>query len=211
MQARGFQLARRIVRKLRRGVQFCRLSALRRRGVDVDATVQVFGQLHVHRTEGSSIRIAERVVINSLMHRNTLEARGPNVLKTLAQGARIELGQDSGVTSSTISAAYRIRVGRRVLIGAGTLITDSDHHVVAPHDVSERRHSPFPAPQERHQVLIEDDVFIGARTIVLKGVTIGRGSVIGAGSVVSGDIPPGVIAAGNPCRVIQALPAMGRS
>lgn len=205
MQAPGFKLARRVVRKLRRGVQFCRLSILRLKGVDVDATVQVFGRLHIQRTEGSSIRISEGVVMNSLMQRNTLEARGPNVLKTLTDGASIELGQDSGITSSTISAAYRISVGQRVLIGAGTLITDSDHHIVAPSDVSERRHSPFPTAQERHKVLIEDDVFIGARTIVLKGVTIGRGSVIGAGSVVSGDIPAGVIAAGNPCRIIQAL------
>ncbi|MEM5776015.1 MAG: DapH/DapD/GlmU-related protein, partial [Anaerolineaceae bacterium] len=54
-------------------------------------------------------------------------------------------------------------------------------------------------------VVIEDMVFIGTNSLVLKGAHIGRGSVIGAGSVVTGEIPAGVIAAGNPARVIRAL------
>ena len=54
-------------------------------------------------------------------------------------------------------------------------------------------------------VVIEDGAFIGARCIILKGVRIGRGSVIGAGSVVSRDVPAGVIAAGNPAKVVKEL------
>jgi acetyltransferase-like isoleucine patch superfamily enzyme len=54
-------------------------------------------------------------------------------------------------------------------------------------------------------IILEENVFLGARVIVLGGVTIGRDSVIGAGSVVTRDIPPGVIAAGNPAKVIRAL------
>jgi len=54
-------------------------------------------------------------------------------------------------------------------------------------------------------VIIEDDIWLGYGVIVLKGVTIGRNSFIGAGSVVSKDIPANVIAAGNPCKVIKLL------
>ncbi|MDH3026960.1 DapH/DapD/GlmU-related protein [Gordonia alkanivorans] len=55
----------------------------------------------------------------------------------------------------------------------------------------------------RKPVVIGDDVWIGARVIILPGVTVGRGCVIGAGSVVAKDIPEYTIAAGNPCRVIR--------
>lgn len=54
-------------------------------------------------------------------------------------------------------------------------------------------------------ITIEDDVWIGANSTVCGGVTIGKGSIIGAGSVVNKDIPSGVIAAGNPCRVIRKI------
>lgn len=54
-------------------------------------------------------------------------------------------------------------------------------------------------------MLIEDDVFLGTQTLVLKGSHIGRGAVIGAGSVVAGEIPPQVIAAGNPARIVREL------
>jgi len=178
---------------------------LRGSGAEVESGVHVYGQVVVSRVKESRILIAERVIFNASVARNTLEARGPNILKTLIRGAQIEIGADTGMTSATISAACDIKVGQRVLIGAGVLITDSDHHAVFLEEVNLRRHAAFPESRPEHAIRIEDDVFIGARSIVLKGVTIGKGSVIGAGSVVSRSIPEGVVAAGNPCRPIKSL------
>ena len=82
-------------------------------------------------------------------------------------------------------------------IGADTLILDTDAHHL---DWKERRDG---GERNSKPIVIEDDVFIGTRSIVLKGVTIGARSIIGAGSVVSKNIPADCIAAGNPCRIIR--------
>lgn len=86
------------------------------------------------------------------------------------------------------------------MIGSGCLITTTDSHPI--HWEARRLNTEPPASAP---VIIEDDVFIGARSIVLKGVTIGQGAVIGAGSVVTKSIPPRVIAAGNPAKVIKTI------
>ena len=83
-------------------------------------------------------------------------------------------------------------------IGGGVLIIDTDCHSI---DWKVRRDSDnqiCSAP-----ITIEDDVWIGAQCIILKGVTIGARSIIGAGSVVTKDIPADCVAAGNPCRIIK--------
>jgi acetyltransferase-like isoleucine patch superfamily enzyme len=167
--------------------------------------VRVVGPIRIWAACGSRICLGDNVAIVSTSSRNSLEARGPTILRTLAAGACISIGSDTGMTSATISAMRRIEVGSRVLIGAGVLITDSDHHLVDLEDVSLRRYSGLPSALEGDDVIIGDDVFIGARSIVLKGSRIGSGSVIGAGSVVSGSIPPHCVAAGSPCRLIRSL------
>ena len=104
------------------------------------------------------------------------------------------------MTGATIVAAERIEIGDRVFLGANATIVDTDFHPLDPQtrriDVLAGRHAP---------VLIESDVFIGMNSLILKGVQIGTGSVIGAGSVVVRDVPPGVIAAGNPAQVVGSL------
>jgi len=178
---------------------------LRRSGVNLGRDVRVIGRPFLRLAERGSIRLGDRVVLNSRPAANTLEARGPVILRTVLPGSRIAVGDDTGMTSATISAAGIIRIGARVLIGAGVIITDSDHHPVRPPAGTPRRFAGFPAPKSEHCVVIEDDVFIGARSIVLKGVRIGAGAVVGAGSVVSRDIPPGSIAAGNPAMVVGSV------
>jgi acetyltransferase-like isoleucine patch superfamily enzyme len=130
---------------------------------------------------------------------NSLGVFQPVILKTVRPGAILEIGDDVGISGASISASESIRIGNRVLIGSGALITDSDAHALA---ASERFYG---SNTRTAPVVIEDEVFIGARTIILKGVRIGKGSVIGAGSVVARDVPAGVIAGGNPCQVIKSL------
>jgi len=104
------------------------------------------------------------------------------------------------MTGSKIIAAESIEIGNRVMIGANSAIVDTDFHPLDPlerqRDVLNGKHRP---------VVIENDVFIGMDSIILKGVTIGEGSVIGAGSVVTKDVPSGVIVAGNPVKILKAL------
>lgn len=150
------------------------------------------------RTRGS-IRIGTHFSANSHWRYNTIGIFQPVTLKTVTYEATITIGRNVGVSGCTISAAERIVIEDDVLIGAGCLIADSDFHPIA------YEHRDMPEKTLNAPVHICAGAFIGARSIVLKGVTIGRGSVIGAGSVVTRDIPPGVIAAGNPARVVRTI------
>lgn len=179
--------------------------AARRAGATVADNVVITGRAIFDLRRGSAVTLHSGVVLNAVVAKNSLEARGPVIIKTLSETARVVVGPESGMTSSTVSAITSVSIGARVLIGAGCVITDSDHHVVHPPTGLRRRHLGLPEASPQHAVVIEDDVFIGARSIVLKGVTIGRGSVVGAGSVVARDIPPHSIAAGNPCVVVGAV------
>jgi hypothetical protein len=104
------------------------------------------------------------------------------------------------MTGGTICAAERITIKNNVAVGANTTIIDTDFH---PLDPQVRRLRPQDA--RTAPILIEDDVFIGMNSLILKGVTIGKGSVVGAGSIVTKDVPPGVIVAGNPARIVREL------
>jgi acetyltransferase-like isoleucine patch superfamily enzyme len=106
------------------------------------------------------------------------------------------------LSGTTICAVTSVSIGQRVLLGADVLIADTDFHVV---DRLPRRFDAIPMARPDDAVVIEDDVFVGARAIVLKGVRIGHGSVIGAGSLVTEDVPPNVVAAGSPCKPIRSL------
>lgn len=197
------KLARSVVRNIRLATMSFYRVYLRVAGVTVGSDAVVQGRIFVFRAKSSYIELGDRVVLNALGRKNTLEARGPVVLRTFRSGARIVIGADSGLTSCTISAGTKVEIGERVLVGGGVIITDSDHHVVDM--LTGRRFAGLPDQRSDRSVRIGDDAFVGARSIILKGAQIGEGSVIGAGSVVSSVIPPGVIAAGNPCRVIRTL------
>lgn len=120
-------------------------------------------------------------------------------LQARGAGARISVGEGTSFSNNVqVVAEEAVTIGARCLIGDAVLILDSDFH----HLSAEGRHR---LPGATAPVVLEDNVFVGSRAIILKGVTIGKDSVIGAGSVVVRSIPPGVIAAGNPAKVIRPL------
>jgi acetyltransferase-like isoleucine patch superfamily enzyme len=109
---------------------------------------------------------------------------------------RLEIGDGVFVNfGCSISAHTLVRIGNRCRIGQYAIILDCDYHE---RDGSEGHGHPRP-------ISIGERVWMGARVTVLKGVSVGDGAVIGAGSVVTRDIPPGVLAAGVPACVVRAL------
>jgi acetyltransferase-like isoleucine patch superfamily enzyme len=97
---------------------------------------------------------------------------------------------------------------KSIVIGNNCYITYGA--IVVAHDHSVYRHTPFSEDNGRGGVVLEDNVFIGAHAIVLRNVKIGENSVISAGAVVTKDVPPNVIVAGNPARVIREFLILNR-
>ena len=99
----------------------------------------------------------------------------------------------------SIGATKLVRIGPRCNIGSQAILIDNAFHELDP---ERRNEQPDPAP-----VILEENVWLAARVIVLPGVTIGKNSVVGAGSVVTRDIPADVLAAGIPAKVIRPIGA----
>jgi len=118
------------------------------------------------------------------------------------ENAIVNIGNNVGISASCIWAHQLISIGDNVKIGADSVIIDSDCHSI---DFCIRSGCDDTKHKTDKPVIIENDVLIGTRCVVLKGVTIGARSIIGAGSVVTKSIPQDCIAAGNPCIVIKRI------
>jgi acetyltransferase-like isoleucine patch superfamily enzyme len=112
---------------------------------------------------------------------------------------KIILREGVYVNRQTIfDASQRIEIGARAMIGPFCYVTDHDHTFLA-------GGAPSEGPLQALPTRIEERCWLGAHVTVLKGVTIGAGSVIGAGSIVTKSIPAGVVAVGNPARVLRKI------
>jgi acetyltransferase-like isoleucine patch superfamily enzyme len=109
------------------------------------------------------------------------------------------------MSGTTICAAVRVVIGDRCKIGANVTIVDTDFHSLDP---SIRSSSEDARSAKAKPVEIGNDVFIGGGCYILKGVKIGDRAVIGAASVVTHDVPPDMIVAGNPAREVARLEAV---
>lgn len=157
-----------------------------------------YGAPIIQKHRQSVMRFGDGMQLRSTARSNPLGANRPVILCTWGAGARLQTGRNFRMTGGTLCAAEDIWIGDDVTIGANTIIMDTDFH---PLGVEERLSRPTGG--ESAPIRIKEGVFVGVNCLILKGVTIGRGSVIGGGSVVTGDVPAGVIAAGNPARVIR--------
>jgi acetyltransferase-like isoleucine patch superfamily enzyme len=129
-------------------------------------------------------------------------------------GGQVTVDDDTVLIGAIFMCAERITIGRRVVISYHVTIADSDFHSL---DVESRRRDAIAnapggdlskrPPVESRPVVIEDDAWIGIGAIILKGVHIGKGARVAAGSVVTRDVPPGATVAGNPARIIDEVSA----
>lgn len=129
---------------------------------------------------------------------NPLAEFGRCRLATVAAGAELRIGDDVGMSSVTIACANRIEIGEGTQIGAGVMILDTDFHQRESDGTWGTDPTAVSAP-----VSIGKHCFIGARSTLLKGISIGNGAVIGAGAVVTRDVPCGEMWAGNPAYKIS--------
>lgn len=133
-------------------------------------------------------------------------------LLTFGHGGRITMGSHCYVgDNAKLWSGVNLRIGNRVMIGHNSSIFDCDTHplnAAARHrqyvEIITNGH-PTDIDLRDEPVTIEDDVWIGCNVVVLKGVRIGQGAIIGAGSIVTRDVPAYVLVAGNPAHPVRAL------
>ena len=164
--------------------------------------LRVDGRMIVRASRRGVIVLGSHVRFISRHGANLVGLQGPVILHSIENG-RIAIGDHSGGSSVVISSRASVSIGQRVLMGGNVRIYDHDYHSVE----AENRRDPLRDAQHvrSRPIRIGDDVFIGTNAIILKGVTIGDRSIIGAGSVVSCDVPADEVWAGNPARRVKSL------
>ena len=161
------------------------------------------------KTPGSTFAIGANCRLLSKFQYNLHGLNRRCMFSTLRHTAALTIGDDFGASGLVIACADRIDIGDRVMCGANVTITDTDSHSL---DYRQRHPEHFGIERRNWKedvttrpVRIQDDVFLGMNVLVLKGVTIGARTVVGAGSIVSSSLPPDVLATGAPARPVKSL------
>lgn len=173
--------------------------SLKYKHVQVGKNVSIQGRIYIFgRPEQFEIHDSVRIISN-----RKYNPVGGNIKTTFALGpeARVSIGEKTGISNSVFKIMNGLTIGKNVNIGGDCKIYDTDMHSVEyRYRVNDPDEHIKTAP-----IVIEDGVWIGGHSLILKGVTIGARSVIGAGSVVTRNIPPDEIWAGNPAKFIRKI------
>jgi len=159
---------------------------------------RVWGSIRFLILGTGSITIGKDFHAVSARRRSFHTLFSPCHLTVIGDGC-IVIGEHVGLNGATIAARKKVAIGDNTMIAANTFILDHDGHALWP--PSERWSNPGAAAE----VIIERDVWIGMNCIILKGVRIGSGAVIAAGSVVVSDVDSASLYAGNPAKKIKSL------
>lgn len=162
--------------------------------------VIINGRLKVLNSRTGAIFLGNNVRINSGKDYNIIGGDTRTNLVIVEDG-RIIIGDDTGISNSTLVAQTEINIGDNVKIGGSVKIYDTDFHSVKYMNRMEAIDSDI----RTEKIVIKKGAFIGAHSIILKGVTIGRNAVIGAGSVVTKNVPDNELWAGNPAAFIKKV------
>ena len=174
--------------------------------------LSVYNKIYLYLGNGARMHIGDNFIFTSGGGINPL-CRNKRGQIFIQSGGEISIGNNVGISSACLWAKNKIIIGDNVNIGGDCIIMDTDAHNLdwqvrsrlikdEKGNIINDNESAMSAP-----ICIEDHAFIGTRSIILKGVTIGARSIIAAGSVVTKPIPPDCIAGGNPCKVIRYLNA----
>lgn len=166
---------------------------LRMKGIPYGKGIRFYGLAKFKRSNNSTISIGNYCTFRSKSTSNLIGINRPCIISATEKNAKITIGDNCGLSGTVIGCFSEIKLGNNIKCGANTLITDGDWHY---DDV--RANPPKP-------IIIEDNVWLGEGVKVLKGVTIGENTIIGAGSVVTRNIPSNVIAAGNICKILKII------
>jgi len=169
--------------------------------VDGIKNVLFNGHCHLSFANDASVCIGDNFICNSGIIFGGLVNDVSKMI--VSKGASLSIGSNVGISSTVIFAKRSISIGNNVNVGGGTLIIDSNFHSTdwrVRLDRKQDQASAISLP-----VIINDNVFIGARCIICKGVSIGQNTIVAAGSVVVKSLPSNCIAGGNPCKVIKYL------
>jgi acetyltransferase-like isoleucine patch superfamily enzyme len=167
------------------------------KGVKFEGRAQFVGRPLITVARGAQIVLGDGVGLWSSKSANPLGLSQPCALRALEPGARLVLGKNVGLSGVALCAGVSIEVGEGTIFGAGVMAFDNDFHKPAGDWAWNTDHKTGARP-----IKIGRGVFVGARAIILKGVTIGDRAVIGAGAVVTKNVPAGSVAAGNPARIV---------
>lgn len=172
--------------------------------VQYGKNVIIIGPLRLRMTKKASIRIGNDFTAISGFC-STIDSGQKNILSAVGR-ANIIIHNHVGITSTSIYSQNRVEIGCHILIGANTIIMDTNFHSL---DCSIRGTSKegyqYEGTVNSAPVKIGNHVFIGTRCIINKGVTIGDGAIIAAGSVVVKNIPAWEVWGGNPAKFIKSL------
>lgn len=151
------------------------------------------------RTRGS-IALGDNVSLRSALKTNLVGMAGPVILDVRV-GGKILIGKNSGMSAAVLSSKSLISIGQYVKLGGNVRIFDHDFHSL---NYELRRNASDDRKDIKTEpVLIDDDVFVGANTIILKGVHIGARAIVAAGSVVVKSVPEDEVWGGAPARFIR--------
>ena len=180
-------------------IKFYKLRLSSKSNIEIKGRLAIKGMPLIDIRKGSRLCIGDNVTLNSKNRDYHINLHSPVKLFAEGEGAEIRIGDKTRIHGTCIHAFESVIIGKGCLIAGNCQIIDGNGHDLSFPNVEERINSKGTSSP----VTIEDYVWIGANSIVLPGVTIGRGSVISANSVVVRDIPPMVVAGGNPAIIIK--------
>lgn len=178
--------------------------------VDYGKNLRIYNRFYISKHKNAKLTIGDYFTFTSGESFNPLCRNIRGSIYLPEENSELIIGNNVGISSACLWAKNSITIKDNVKIGGDCILMDTDAHnldykIRRSNEIAHNGISIDSLTANSKPIIIEKDVLIGTRCIILKGVTIGERSIIGSGSVVTKSIPSDCVAAGNPCKVIKML------